>query len=650
MGRSRDTHNARVAASGAAGTPIVVPLVSNLAPLRTGMRKAGKELDTFAGRYRQFARAITGTALVVTGVALKGVNEFVTLDKKAREVLTLLGDGSVEAVEDMTQRIRKIAQAYGQEALGVAKGYYDAISAGVPEEIVDDFVEVAAKFATAGVTDIISAVDLLTSATNAYKHDAIDAARASDILFATVRVGKTTVPEITAYFANMAPIAAAVGVSLEEIAAWMAALTLQGVPTAVATTQIKGALSELARSSTEVNQVIQSLYNDSFINLIDGGEKVIDILGNVSTEMERQGLFIGDAFANIRAIQAAIGATGDYAAQYERLLGAVTDSEGEFERAFQVMASGPSFALAQLKEEYKAMLGEIGEAALPIVQAVFPVFRKLLSLVPSVIMFFQGFANWLKEVADKIKQDFGPQLQEVWKGFKAVAGVIYNFFKNDPDVAFSVLAAVISTVVVGAIYSLTAAMVGFMASGGWMIAAIVAIVTALIYLWKTTDVFETTLSKFVGFWKGFGRAIKSVWDAASEWGGNFVGVVEFLIDLILGLKQAVLELGGAFAKLPKKLWSGLGNLWDAMTGGKKTFARSRAIPKLAEGGIVRTPTLALIGEAGPEAVVPLSRGGYGTTVYNFTFNGVLSTADEIGATVEEVLSRRRAHKGKLDFQ
>jgi len=314
------------------------------------------------------------------------------------------------------------------------------------------------------------------------------------------------------------------------------------------------------------------------------------------------------------------------------------------------MAEGPAFALAQLKEEYKAMMGEIGKAALPVVLALFKPVRRLLALAPPVISFFKAFGAWLKEVADKVRKDFGPQLGAAVKGLKNVFEVIYNFFKNDPDVAFSMLAAVISTVVVGAIYSLTAAMVGFMASGGWMIAAIVAIVTALIYLWKTTDVFETTLSKFVGFWKGFGRAIKSVWDAASEWGGNFVGVVEFLIDLILGLKQAVLELGGAFKKLPNKLWEGLGNLWDAITRDKKTFARARTIPKLAEGGIVRTPTLALIGEAGPEAVVPLSRGGYGTTVYNFTFNGVLSTADEIGATVEEVLSRRRAHKGKLDFQ
>lgn len=56
------------------------------------------------------------------------------------------------------------------------------------------------------------------------------------------------------------------------------------------------------------------------------------------------------------------------------------------------------------------------------------------------------------------------------------------------------------------------------------------------------------------------------------------------------------------------------------------------IPKLAEGGIVTKPTLALIGEAGPEAVVPLNRmaSGGGITV---NVNGGLATSAEIGQAV-----------------
>jgi hypothetical protein len=58
------------------------------------------------------------------------------------------------------------------------------------------------------------------------------------------------------------------------------------------------------------------------------------------------------------------------------------------------------------------------------------------------------------------------------------------------------------------------------------------------------------------------------------------------------------EHGGiATGNTPKNM------VWDEATQGYKP------IPKMAEGGIVQRPTLALIGEAGPEAVVPLGGGG-----------------------------------------
>jgi phage-related minor tail protein len=44
------------------------------------------------------------------------------------------------------------------------------------------------------------------------------------------------------------------------------------------------------------------------------------------------------------------------------------------------------------------------------------------------------------------------------------------------------------------------------------------------------------------------------------------------------------------------------------------------IPRLAEGGIVSSPTLALIGEAGPEAVVPLSGSNRPNMGNNVTIN------------------------------
>ena len=66
---------------------------------------------------------------------------------------------------------------------------------------------------------------------------------------------------------------------------------------------------------------------------------------------------------------------------------------------------------------------------------------------------------------------------------------------------------------------------------------------------------------------------------------------------------------------------------------------------MANGGIVRRPTLAMIGERGPEAVIPLGRGG-GMGSMNVTVNiaegaivGVDDLQDTIAQTVRDTAER-----------
>jgi hypothetical protein len=73
------------------------------------------------------------------------------------------------------------------------------------------------------------------------------------------------------------------------------------------------------------------------------------------------------------------------------------------------------------------------------------------------------------------------------------------------------------------------------------------------------------------------------------------------------------------------------------------------IPAFAKGGIVTGPTLALIGEAGPEAVIPLSgrNKGMGST-YNITVNaGLGSNGANIGREIVDVIKRYERTSGPV---
>ncbi len=70
--------------------------------------------------------------------------------------------------------------------------------------------------------------------------------------------------------------------------------------------------------------------------------------------------------------------------------------------------------------------------------------------------------------------------------------------------------------------------------------------------------------------------------------------------------------------------------------GTSALAQGLAIAKLAKGGIVTSPTLALIGEAGPEAVVPLSHGGAMTNITIHVNNPVVRDEQNIKELTEAI--------------
>lgn len=67
---------------------------------------------------------------------------------------------------------------------------------------------------------------------------------------------------------------------------------------------------------------------------------------------------------------------------------------------------------------------------------------------------------------------------------------------------------------------------------------------------------------------------------------------------------------------------------------------------MAQGGIVTKPTRALIGEAGPEAVIPLRRGGVGNT---YNFNGPILDGEKLLRFIREADNRFGMNNGRPAF-
>ena len=119
--------------------------------------------------------------------------------------------------------------------------------------------------------------------------------------------------------------------------------------------------------------------------------------------------------------------------------------------------------------------------------------------------------------------------------------------------------------------------------------------------------------------------------------------------IIAAIKRSGFRIVGGFAALPANLQKALdaGKLSKDQI--KELNALLKGVPKLAQGGVVNKPTLAVIGEAGPEAVIPLSKmGGSGGNNYNITVNaGIGTNGTQVGREIVDAIKRYERTSGPV---
>lgn len=100
----------------------------------------------------------------------------------------------------------------------------------------------------------------------------------------------------------------------------------------------------------------------------------------------------------------------------------------------------------------------------------------------------------------------------------------------------------------------------------------------------------------VGAWDGIKSTFSNIAEKAAE---GLSGIKDKAKDIFNSVKNSAGDILGGIGKAVSNGWenlkSGASNLWDGLTG-----------KKYADGGIVTSPTYGLVGEAGPEAIIPLS--------------------------------------------
>ncbi|MEB0286156.1 hypothetical protein QN355_06285 [Cryobacterium sp. 10S3] len=265
----------------------------------------------------------------------------------------------------------------------------------------------------------------------------------------------------------------------------------------------------------------------------------------------------------------------------------------------------------------------------------------------------RGFEQWTKSMVDvpgplgEISAGlvvFGPGVLEVLAALGPMAIFMGGPMASSLGVAgkavfgfgVSLLASPITWIVLGIVAAIALlAGVVFLVIQNWdgIVAWFGSVWSAV---WSGIQWFFGVITEAFLTFHPLGIIIKN-WGPITEWFGNWWGGISGMASDALGwLGGKVGAIVGLFTSIPARVgdaWNGLVGLvrgvvknvlsfavdiWNGtlgtlnfdlpwiLGGGHVQFPKFH-LPALAAGGIVTGPTIALIGEAGPEAVVPLSR-------------------------------------------
>lgn len=327
-----------------------------------GTDQASTAIDALAQAL--VAAGVTASVKAITD-ALMGCTQASMEFETAMAKVGTIADESQKPLGDMRNEILALSGETGKSVGELAEATYQAISASVATESAVDFVGIANKLAVGGFSDTTTAVDILTTAINAYGMSADDAAKISDVLITTQNLGKTSVAQLGASMGMVIPLAAAYNMDLEDLSASYALLTANGTQTAQATTYVKAALNELGSTSSVVGSTLKKKTGKTFAELMAEGNSLGDVLQVLADSVDGDTTAFNNMWSSSEAGVGMLSILNSGTSKYNSLVQAMEGSTGAATTAFEKMSETGEFAQRRFQNATENLKIAIGDELAP---------------------------------------------------------------------------------------------------------------------------------------------------------------------------------------------------------------------------------------------------------------------------------------------
>ena len=256
-------------------------------------------------------------------------------------------------------------------------------------------------------------------------------------------------------------------------------------------------------------------------------------------------------------------------------------------------------------------------------------FNSVKGIWGLIISFFQGLWDGIVTIFSVVGPWFTERFKEAWDGLTNIFRVIGQWFSERWNEVKNILSP-IGQWFKDKFQSAWDGLTGiFKSLGSWFGARWNDVTNALsnVASWfgntftSAYNAVKNAFSSIGSFFSGVWSTVKSIFVNAGQMVGSAVGgAFKGAVNAVLGTIENIVN---GFINMI----NGVIGVINALPGVSLGYINGISLPRLARGGIVDSPTIAMIGEAGKEAVVPLENTGFLQTMGRVVSSAV---ADVIG--------------------
>jgi TP901 family phage tail tape measure protein len=371
----------------------------------TAAQKVTEELSAVGYRLITISY-MTAKALTVFNNALNQAVSVASSYDMAMSKVQVMLEGSLGESTDQAERLRdamfQISRETGTSFADLAQGAYDIVSAFPEATNKVQLLGVSSRMARAGVAATSVALKAMVTTSKTYGNQSGEFLQhIGDVSAATVKLGVIELPELASGLQRITPIAARMGVSVEEAAAAIGSLANVSGSPAQAATQVRAMLQAFMSPTKEMKKIFQKAGADSgamFLNSFKDKGGLVGAMQFIQEQIGENGDW-KKLFGRKEGAIAGMTIANEVGGTYNKMVAANINSTGELNDQFMKATTGVAYWNTEMQK-----------ANASLEQSVYRIGENMLPVMTTLKTILAGIADVFSHVSSSILTSVGAML------------------------------------------------------------------------------------------------------------------------------------------------------------------------------------------------------------------------------------------------